>query len=242
MESDDHTLNPLDRLFLARTYELAQRAIGNTSPNPPVGAVVVAGGRILGEGYHHQAGGAHAEVNALAQAGSAARGATLYISLEPCGHMGRTPPCADALIAAGVARVVTGTTDPADHGGAQRLRRRGVEVVVADDALARELIEPFAAAAHAQRPYLAVKMAMSLDGVVARRPGMREPLSSPREQQMVRELRTAYDGVLVGAGTVRVDDPALTVRPPHHRLRPYHRFASAQSHPISPKTRIFAAE
>lgn len=241
MEIAARTLTPLDRLYLARAYELAQRGAGSTSPNPPVGAVVVAAGEIVGEGYHHRAGSAHAEVNALEQAGGAARGATVYMSLEPCGHMGRTPPCTDALIAAGVERVVAGTVDPAGHGGAPNLRERNIEVVIADDRVARELVEPFAVATSGRRPYVALKMAMSLDGFVAARPGTRQALSSVAEQRLVHEFRAAYDAVLVGAGTVRVDDPALTVRPPHHRLRPYQRVVMAQTRPISANSRIFSA-
>ncbi|MBV9700254.1 MAG: bifunctional diaminohydroxyphosphoribosylaminopyrimidine deaminase/5-amino-6-(5-phosphoribosylamino)uracil reductase RibD [Candidatus Eremiobacteraeota bacterium] len=241
MEIADRTLTALDRLYLARAYELAQRGAGSTAPNPPVGAVIVAGEEIVGEGYHHRAGGAHAEINALEMAGSAARGATVYMSLEPCGHAGRTPPCTDALVAAGVARVVAGTADPAGHGGAPKLRERDIQIVIGDDAVARDLIEPFAVAMRAQRPYLALKMAMSLDGFVAGRPGTREPLSSVAEQRLVHEFRAAYDAVLVGAGTVRVDDPALTVRPTHHRLRPYQRIVMAQTQPIPAKSRIFSA-
>ncbi len=242
MENPDCQLTPLDRLYLARALELAARGIGNTAPNPPVGAVLVSGDRVVGEGYHHRAGTAHAEVHALEEAGSAAAGATLYLSLEPCGHIGRTPPCTDALRQARIARVVVATLDPSGHGGVGKLRDGGIEVVVADDARARELIEPFAVAMAAGRPYVGIKMAMSLDGAVSRRPGVRERLSSRRERQLVRELRVAYDAVMVGAQTVRVDDPELTVRPATRRLRPYHRIVVAQSRPISAMSRILAAE
>ncbi|MBV9233788.1 MAG: bifunctional diaminohydroxyphosphoribosylaminopyrimidine deaminase/5-amino-6-(5-phosphoribosylamino)uracil reductase RibD [Candidatus Eremiobacteraeota bacterium] len=242
MDTLARPLTPLDRLFLARAYELARRGIGNTAPNPPVGALVVAGGRVAGEGYHQRAGDAHAERSALDAAGSSARGGTLYVSLEPCGHVGRTPPCVDAVIAAGIARVVAGAHDPAGHGGAGSLRKNNVEVIVADDAAAHELIEPFAIAANAQRPYLGLKMAMSLDGSVARRPDVHEPLSSQRERQLVRELRASYDAVLVGAGTIRIDDPELTVRPARRRSRPYHRIVAVQSETLPPDRRVFAGE
>lgn len=236
-------LSPLDDLFLQRTYELAARAIGSTSPNPPVGAVVVRAGRVVGEGFHHRAGAAHAEPSALAQAGSQARGATLYVSLEPCRHAGRTPPCTHALLEAGVTRVVAGTRDPTPHGGgAAELRGRGIEVVVADDAVARELIEVFARANVSERPYVALKMATSLDGMIASRAGVQERLGSEAEERYVRELRTAYDAVMVGAGTVRIDDPRLTVRPPHDRARPYVRVVACQRDAISPRSRLFAAE
>ena len=219
MENLQRQLTPVDELFLQRAYELAARGIGSTAPNPPVGAVVVRDGRIIGEGYHHRAGNAHAEVNALHNAGARASGATLYVSLEPCRHVGRTPPCTHAVLEAGIARVVAGTFDPTAHGGAAELRDRGVDVAVADDPAAQRLIESFAQIS-SERPYVAVKMAMSLDGLVARRAGARERIGSPEEEGYVRELRTAYDAVMVGAGTVRIDDPRLTVRPPHDRERP----------------------
>ncbi len=240
MERPRPQLTPLDALFLQRAYELAARAIGETAPNPPVGAVVVRDGRVVGEGYHHRAGAPHAEVNALHNAGSRARDATLYVSLEPCGHVGRTPPCAQAVAAAGVTRVVAGTLDPTGHGGGAQLRERGIEVAVAGDAAAQALIEAFARANALRRPYLAVKMAMSLDGAVAREPGVREPLGSDAEQRYVRELRIAHDAVMVGAGTVRVDDPMLTVRPQHDRGRPYVRIVACESDGVSPASHVFA--
>lgn len=239
MERTRPRLTPLDELFLQRAYELAARATGETAPNPPVGAVVVREGRIVGEGYHHRAGAPHAEVNALRSAGERARDATLYVSIEPCGHFGRTPPCTQALADAGVIRVVAGTPDPAGHGGAAQLRERGVEVAVADDGAAEALIEGFARANALLRPYVAVKMAMSLDGAVARAPGMRETLGCEAEQRYVRELRVAYDAVMVGAGTVRIDDPMLTVRPRHDRARPYVRVVACESSAVPRESRVF---
>jgi len=242
VEGTHYQLTPLDRLFLERSYELAARAIGNTSPNPPVGAVIVRDGYVVGEGYHHRAGSPHAEANALAQAGTQARGATAYVSLEPCRHVGRTPPCTHALVQAGVVRVVAGALDPtAFGGGAAELRERGISVSVAGDAAARDLIEIFARATGGKRPYVALKMAMSLDGRIASRPGVRERLASETEQRYVRELRSAHDAVMVGAGTVRVDDPQLTVRPPHDRIRPYVRVVAAGSTPLPSGARILAA-
>ncbi len=242
MEHADRELTPLDELYLQRACELAARGIGSTAPNPPVGAVVVRDGRIVGEGYHHRAGDSHAETNALVQAGAAARGATIYVSLEPCRHAGRTPPCTHALARAGIVRVVAGTVDPTEHGGgAAELRRQGIETTIAGDPGARRLIEVFAQATRVTRPYVALKMAMSLDGAVASRAGTRERLGSAEEERYVRELRTQYDAVMVGAGTIRVDDPLLTVRPPHDRERPFVRVVACESGPISPRSRVFAA-
>jgi diaminohydroxyphosphoribosylaminopyrimidine deaminase / 5-amino-6-(5-phosphoribosylamino)uracil reductase len=241
VEQFHRPLTPLDELYLQRAYELAARGIGSTSPNPPVGAVVVRDNRIVGEGYHHRAGDAHAEANALRQAARDAHGATLYVSLEPCRHVGRTPPCALAIIEAGIVRVVAGTLDPT-HGGAAELRERGVDVAVAHDATARDLIEPFVRAGALQRPYVAVKMAMSLDGAIASRSGVEQRLTSEEARNYVRDLRMAHDAVMVGAGTVRVDDPQLTVRPAHHRLRPYVRVVLCQTEGVSARSRIFGIE
>jgi diaminohydroxyphosphoribosylaminopyrimidine deaminase/5-amino-6-(5-phosphoribosylamino)uracil reductase len=241
VEQFHRPLTPLDELYLQRAYELAARGIGSTSPNPPVGAVVVRENRIVGEGYHHRAGDAHAEASALRQAARDAHGATLYVSLEPCRHVGRTPPCTLAVIEAGVVRVVAGTLDPT-HGGGAELRERGVDVTVAHDAIARDLIEPFVRAGALQRPYVALKMAMSLDGAIGSRPGVEQRLTSEEARNYVRDLRVAYDAVMVGAGTVRVDDPQLTVRPAHHRLRPYVRVVLCQTEGVSARSRIFGIE
>lgn len=236
-------LTPLDKLFLQRTYDLAGRGRGNTSPNPPAGAVVVRDGRVVGEGFHHRAGDAHAEIEALAQAGSDAKGATIYVSLEPCRHVGRTPPCTQALLEAGVARVVAGVSDPTSHGGgARELRGLGLEVVVAEDPVARDLAEIFARAVVSRRPYVALKMAMSLDGMVSTRRGTQERIGSREEERYVRDLRITYDAVMVGAGTVRVDDPRLTVRPYRDRVRPYARVVAAQSEALPVMSRLFAEE
>jgi diaminohydroxyphosphoribosylaminopyrimidine deaminase/5-amino-6-(5-phosphoribosylamino)uracil reductase len=233
-------ISAIDRLFLERTYELAARGIGNTSPNPPVGAVVVRDDTILGDGYHHRAGEAHAEVNALAGAGDA-RGATMYVSLEPCAHVGRTPPCTNALRRAGIARVVIGTSDPTQHGGASELARGGMEVVIANDAKARALIDVFAKTVAGPRAYVTLKMAMSLDGYVASRPGASEWIGSEEERLFVRDLRIAHDAVMVGAGTVRIDDPQLTVRPAGTRLREFLRIVACASDAVPLESRIFAS-
>jgi diaminohydroxyphosphoribosylaminopyrimidine deaminase/5-amino-6-(5-phosphoribosylamino)uracil reductase len=235
----DELLTPIDRVYLQRAYELAARALGSTLPNPPVGAVVVRDGRVVGEGYHHRAGNAHAESQALQRAGLSARGATLYVSLEPCPHVGRTPPCTDAVIASGVTRVVAGTLDPTQRGAAQLLRERGIEVAVSDDPEASDLLEIFLRGAQRARPYVALKMAASLDGFVASREGVRERIGSPAEERYVRELRTRNDAVMVGAGTIRVDDPLLTVRPPHDRARPYVRIVVCDREPVPARSRVF---
>jgi diaminohydroxyphosphoribosylaminopyrimidine deaminase / 5-amino-6-(5-phosphoribosylamino)uracil reductase len=235
-------LTPLDELYLQRAYELAARGIGDTAPNPPVGALVVREGVVVGEGYHRRAGAAHAETAALRQAGSRSRGATLYVSLEPCRHTGRTPPCTHALIDAGVARVVAGTLDPTEHGGgAEQLRESGIDVTVVNDAAARALIEIFARGSVLERPYVALKMAMSLDGAIASRPRVQERLGSAGEERYVRELRTVHDAVLVGAGTVRIDDPQLTVRPPHDRAREYTRVVACEREAVDAGSHVFEA-
>lgn len=224
---------------------MAERGRGGTSPNPCVGAVLVRGTRTLGEGFHRAKGSAHAEVEALhgaAAAGHDVRGATAYVSLEPCNHHGATPPCSEALIAAGVARVVAGTLDPnprTAHGGVDRLRGAGIEVDVAGDCAAAGLVEDFALSVVAGRPYVRLKMAASLDGYVAPKPG-RHQLTGAPAQAFVRDLRGAYDAVLVGAGTVRSDDPLLTMRPPRARALPFRRVVACGRTPLPVDSRVFA--
>lgn len=237
-------MEPFDELYLQRAYELAARGIGSTSPNPPVGAVIVRDGRTVGEGYHHRAGEAHAEGNALAAAGESARGATAYVSLEPCNHVGRTPACSNALAEAGVARVVVGAVDPnpkTNGSGIAFLRERGIDVEVAGDARASELIEIFAGSLRSDRPFITLKMAMSLDGAITSQPGVQQWLTSEETRAFVREMRISHDAVMVGAGTVRVDDPQLTVRPPHHRLRPYVRIVACETDSVPEAGRVFEA-
>ncbi len=233
-------MTPLDRLFLSRAYELAARGRGNTSPNPNVGAVFVRDGAAIGEGYHHRAGEAHAEIEALRAADDVA-GATLYVSLEPCAHDGRTGSCAKALAPLGLSRVVIGTLDPnpLTHGkGVQMLRDAGAIVEIADDEEARRLIEPFAVGIERARPFVSLKMAISLDGFAAASPGERTRITGDAWSAYARDLRIAHDAVMVGAGTVRIDDPLLTVRPPHRRLRPYVRIVLAGREPIPAESRI----
>jgi diaminohydroxyphosphoribosylaminopyrimidine deaminase/5-amino-6-(5-phosphoribosylamino)uracil reductase len=197
---------------LERALELAERGRGTTHPNPIVGAVVVRDGEIVGEGWHERAGGPHAEVVALDAAGELARGATLYVTLEPCTHHGRTPPCADRVLAAGVARVVAGSLDPhvAAGGGLERLRAAGVETELVDSFEARLQNEAWRTWARLGRPAVTYKVAVTLDGRVAV-PGWRW-VSGEESRRLVHELRAASDAVAVGMGTVRADAPLLTAR------------------------------
>jgi len=233
-------------VYLRRACELAERGRGSTSPNPAVGAVIARGSTTLGEGFHHVRGEPHAEVEALRDAaarGYDVRDATIYVSLEPCNHRGLTPPCSQAVLDAGVARVVIGALDPNPKasGGAERLRAENVAVVVADDAWARRLVEEFVrAVAHPERPYLRLKLAVSLDGYVAARSGVRHWLTGEESRSFVRDLRASYDAVLVGAGTVRVDDPLLSVRPPRARRKPYVRAIACEDAPVPRERAIFA--
>jgi len=211
-----------DRRFMRRALVLARRGAGTTRPNPMVGAVVVRRGRVVAEGYHRRPGTAHAEVDALAKLGGRAPGATVYVSLEPCDHLGRTPPCTRALLAAGVARVVVGVRDPnplVDGRGIARLRRAGVRVDVGClEAECRELNRAFFTWVTRKRPLVTLKVAASWDGFIA--DGLARPaaapawLTGPPARQAAHALRAAHDAVLVGAGTVRADDPLLTDRRP----------------------------
>ena len=201
--------------FLDRALELAERGRGTTQPNPVVGAVLVRDGEIVGEGWHERKGEAHAEVNALAAAGDRARGATLYVTLEPCAHLGSTPPCAEAVIDAGVTRVVVGTLDPSldAAGGLERLREAGVETELADGELgfqARQQNEAWLTWVTKRRPFVTYKAAMTLDGRLTL-PGSRW-ISGEESRRLVHELRAASDAVAVGMGTARADRPALTAR------------------------------
>jgi diaminohydroxyphosphoribosylaminopyrimidine deaminase/5-amino-6-(5-phosphoribosylamino)uracil reductase len=196
-------------MSLHRALELAERGRSMTRPNPVVGAVVVQNGEVVGEGWHERAGGPHAEVVALEQAGTRARGATMYVTLEPCSTQGRTPPCTDAIVAAGVARVVAGSRDPVQDGVA-RLRKAGVEVELVDSLEARIQNEAWRAWASLGRPFVTYKAAVSLDGRMTV-PRTRW-VSGQYSRRLVHELRAASDAVAVGMGTVRADDPALTAR------------------------------
>ena len=208
-----------DARQLERAIDLAALGGNGVSPNPRVGAVIARDGRVIAEGYHHQAGGPHAEVEAIHSAGDQdLGGATIYVSLEPCCHHGRTPPCTDAIREAGIARVVVASDDPSAHAcgrGLGILRDDGIEVVVADGAIAtraRLLNQPFRKHARTGRPWVMFKSAMSIDGKVATRGGDSKWISGEASRELVHEWRAASDAVAVGIGTALADDPLLTAR------------------------------
>ena len=203
-----------DRAMMQRCLELARRALGRTSPNPLVGAVIVKDGEIVGEGFHPRAGEPHAEVFALRSAGDRAHAATIYVSLEPCNHYGRTPPCTSALIAAGVAKVVVGMVDPnplVAGGGIARLRAAGIEVLVGVELEAcKKLNEGFVHRILYHRPFGILKYAMTLDGKIATTTGHSAWVTNQMSRNEVHHLRVASDAVIVGANTVIHDNPYLT--------------------------------
>jgi diaminohydroxyphosphoribosylaminopyrimidine deaminase/5-amino-6-(5-phosphoribosylamino)uracil reductase len=199
--------------WFERALELAERGRGTTRPNPIVGAVLVRDGDVVGEGWHLERGRPHAEAGALAEAGDAARGATLYVTLEPCSHHGLTPPCADAVIAAGVARVLVGQIDPnpeVSGTGVERLRAAGVEVEVLDDPRARRQLEDYRTWRLHGRPFVTYKAAVTLDGRLTV-PDSRW-VTGEASRRLVHELRGQSDAVAVGMGTVRADNPRLDAR------------------------------
>jgi len=195
--------------MLERALELAERGRGTTHPNPVVGAVVVRDGEVVGEGWHERKGGPHAEVAALTDAGEAARGATLYVTLEPCSRQGETPPCVEAIVAAGIAKVVVGAEDPSQEGAA-RLREARVEVEILDLWEARRQNEAWLTWVREGRPFVTYKAAVTLDGRMTL-PGERW-VSGEESRRHVHELRAASDAVAVGMGTVRADNPRLDAR------------------------------
>src|SRR5665213_509031 len=210
-----------DETWMRRALELAERGRGWVEPNPLVGAVVVRDGQIVSEGWHQRYGEAHAEVNALATAGEAARGATLYVTLEPCCHQGKTPPCTDAILRAGVGRVVAAMSDPfpAVAGkGADLLCAAGVPVDFGiEEAAARRLNAPYLTLLAIGQPYVHAKWAMTLDGKIATRTGDSKWISNEASRHLAHKLRGRMDAVIVGVGTAIADDPQLTARPPGPR-------------------------
>src|SRR4051812_16399604 len=212
------TATERDARHLERTLELAAQARGHTSPNPLVGAVIVKGGRAIGEGFHSAAGQPHAEREALAACSEDPAGATLYVSLEPCCHHGRTPPCTEAIVEAGIARVVVASDDPSDKAsgrGLGVLRDEGVKVEMLDGEVshqARLLNQPFRKHARTGRPLVVLKSAMTLDGKVATRTGDSKWISSEASRARVHRWRAESDAVAVGLGTALADDPQLTAR------------------------------
>ncbi len=199
---------------MQRCLTLARRALGQTAPNPLVGSVIVREGQIVGEGFHPGAGQPHAEVFALREAGERAKGATVYVNLEPCNHYGRTPPCSEALVKAEVARVVVGTVDPdprVSGGGIDRLRQAGIEVVVGvEEEACRQLNEAFIHRILYRRPFGILKYAMTLDGKIATTTGHSSWVTGTEARNEVHQLRAACDAVIVGGNTARYDNPQLT--------------------------------
>jgi len=205
-----------DRRFMRLALGLAARGLGNVWPNPAVGCVIVKEGRIVGRGWTQPGGRPHAEVRALAQAGAAAQGATVYVTLEPCAHHGKTPPCAEALIAAKVARVVTALQDPDPRvKGAGHAKLRAAGIAVSEgvlEAQARAAQAGFLTRITKARPWLALKLATSFDGRIATASGESQWITGPQARAHVHALRAQFDAVMVGGGTARADDPLLTVR------------------------------
>ena len=201
---------------MARALELARSAVGSASPNPPVGAVVVREGKVVGEGSTMPAGQAHAEVVALRQAGDLARGSTLYVTLEPCSHHGRTPPCAEAVIGAGISEVHVSLIDPNPlvmGRGLEQLRQAGIHVEVgAGREQAQDIIAPHTKFVTTGTPLVTAKFAMSLDGKIATRTGDSKWISSAESRRYAHRLRAQSDAIMVGIGTVLADDPRLTAR------------------------------
>lgn len=219
----ERSLSDSDSYWMTRVLGLAERGRGRVEPNPMVGALVVdSRNRHLGEAWHEQFGGPHAEVHALAQAGKHARGGTLYVTLEPCCHYGKTPPCTEAILAAGVRRVVVAMTDPFPKvagGGLSQLREAGilVETGLKEEA-ARRLNAPYLTLLNQGRPWVIAKWAMTLDGKIATRTGDSQWISGPESRSLVHELRGRMDAIIVGRGTVTQDDPLLTARPAGPRV------------------------
>lgn len=217
-----------DERFMRRALELAERGRYSTSPNPMVGCVIVQDGAIVGEGFHERAGLPHAEVLALANCSGSVRGATAYVTLEPCSHFGRTPPCANALVEAGLARVVVAAADTnplVNGGGIAALRTARIEVTTGVlETEARRLNEKFFHAITKQRPFVLIKAGMTLDGKLATVGGESQWITSPEAREKSLSLREEYDAVLVGSGTVIADNPRLTRRLElNNSIVPWHR-------------------
>lgn len=206
------------KAFMQRALELAAQAKGRTSPNPMVGAVIVKDGRIVGEGYHQKAGNPHAEVIALENAGESSRNATLYVTLEPCNHQGKTPPCTESIVSSGISSVYAATLDPnplVSGRGVKRLREAGIEVNVGlMEQEARDLNQFFFKFVTRSLPFVALKTAMTLDGRIATHTGDSRWITNEQSREFVHQLRDTFDAILVGIGTVLKDDPRLNTRLP----------------------------
>ncbi len=239
-------MNKTHIAFMDRALNLAERGKGRTSPNPLVGAVIVNAGKIVGEGYHQKAGEPHAEVHALRAAGEEAKGGTLYVNLEPCCHWGRTPPCTDAIIQAGIAQVYTAHRDPNPKmagKGIQQLKEAGITVNVGvSEADAIKLNETYMKHVKTGYPFVILKTAMSLDGKIATSTGESQWITSEASRQKAHELRDEVDAVLVGIGTIFNDNPDLTTRLPNKKGKDATRIV-LDSHGRTPSTaKIFNPE
>ena len=214
----------LDALFMGRALELAARGQGFVEPNPMVGCVIVKNGGVVGEGWHRKFGGPHAEIEALRSAGNQARGATAYVTLEPCAHHGKTPPCAEALIAAGIARVICSQRDPFEKvsgRGIAALEAAGISVTVGVmEADARRLNAPYLKLVQTGRPWVIAKWAMTLDGKIATATGDSRWISGEASRAVVQQLRGRMDAIIVGHGTAVRDDPLLIARRRERELPP----------------------
>jgi diaminohydroxyphosphoribosylaminopyrimidine deaminase/5-amino-6-(5-phosphoribosylamino)uracil reductase len=239
-ENAANSFSAEDSRRMARALELARRGEGYVEPNPMVGCVLARDGEVIAEGWHRRFGGAHAEIEALLAAGGAAAGCTMYVTLEPCCHHGKTPPCTEAIIAAGVRKVVVAQSDPfpqVDGGGLARLREAGIEVHVGLLAPeARKLNAPYLKLVRTGRPWIIAKWALTLDGKIATRTGDSRWISSDASRAVVHELRGRMDAVVVGAQTARRDDPLLTARPPGPRTAA--RIVIDSSASLSPESQL----
>jgi diaminohydroxyphosphoribosylaminopyrimidine deaminase / 5-amino-6-(5-phosphoribosylamino)uracil reductase len=215
------SVSEIDSLHMARALELARRGEGLVEPNPMVGCVIADNGGVIGEGWHRRFGFPHAEIEALTVAGPRARGATAYVTLEPCCHFGKTPPCTQALIAAGIHRVVAALADPfpqVSGQGFSELAAAGIEVEIGlMESEARRLHAPYLKRVTTGRPWIIAKWAMTLDGKLATRSGDSRWISGPESREIVHQLRGRVDAILIGRGTALADDPLLTARPPGPR-------------------------
>lgn len=219
------TQTSIDRSFMKRALRLAARGVGTTHPNPMVGAVLVRGGSVVGEGWHRLPGKPHAEILAIDRAGSRTRGATLYVNLEPCSHYGRTPPCTDRIIQAGISRLVAGCRDPnpdVNGKGFEILRRAGIEVsegLLGEES--HEINRAFFYYVANALPYVTLKTALTLDGRIATSGGQSRWITGKESRKAAHRLRSRADAVLVGVGTVLADDPELTVRAVRSKVQPW---------------------
>lgn len=206
----------IDAAFMRQALTEARKGRGLTSPNPCVGAVIVKDNQIVGRGYHKKAGTPHAEIHALRQAGAAARGATMYVTLEPCSHRGRTPPCSPAVAAAGIKKVIIGMLDPnplVDGGGVSYLREQGIAVTHGMlEKECRDLNRPFIQLITSGRPLVIMKAGLTLDGRITLRKGVGDRITGPGSEHFVHRLRNHCDGIMVGIGTIEIDNPSLTTR------------------------------